>query len=357
MRPFHLPTSLFVCLFSHRQIVVPSLEKGVYIFATNDSLGMWNSVSPPHQQKLRSKQLQAALKPQHFGSKAMASRLEQARKLHISIWSFEGTLPLLPPRSPLPPPLLSQPSPSHGLCGAGWKGTSCGRAGFLESTSEDRVRPTPLRTTASAELLAHMKKVESLTGKYDPLRELGPSKHYRIVLAHPKGLYEPIYKDFAPLPDGTETYPRLYENAPKGACPFLPPPKASSEDGGEKSRSKSSKKKRSERREVHYCECCKLSFTTTVEAVLLPNIITHMYLKPTLLFHNSVPPSAQQVQDARGVCGEPCKLEGLTITLHSSAHTVLFHSEFSLSLQTSHRKPDDTLYISFYQTNTYNRTG
>ena len=48
MRPFLLPTSLFVCLFSHRQIVVPSLEKGVYIFATNDRLGMWNSVSPHH---------------------------------------------------------------------------------------------------------------------------------------------------------------------------------------------------------------------------------------------------------------------------------------------------------------------
>ena len=120
MRPFHLPTSLFVCLLSHRQIVVPSLEKGVYIFATNDSLDMWNSVSTPHQQKLRSKQLQAALKPQHFGSKAMASRLEQARKLHISIWSFEGTLPLLPPRSPLPPP--SFPNPAH-LMGSG------GRAG------------------------------------------------------------------------------------------------------------------------------------------------------------------------------------------------------------------------------------
>ena len=100
--------------------MVPSLEKGVYIFATNDSLDMWNSVSTPHQQKLRSKQLQAALKPQHFGSKAMASRLEQARKLHISIWSFEGTLPLLPPRSPLPPP--SFPNPAH-LMGSG------GRAG------------------------------------------------------------------------------------------------------------------------------------------------------------------------------------------------------------------------------------
>lgn len=86
----------------------------------------------------------------------------------------------------------------------------------------------------------------------------GSTPHPRIILADRAGRYIPLIKEFPPDPDGQSTVPKLYWDAPAGTCPFINPHRMKFPPKG---------KSRSRRHPTLYCECCEMSFSTTIKRV------------------------------------------------------------------------------------------
>ena len=107
-----------------------------------------------------------------------------------------------------------------------------------------------------SELEQKLVRFERVAAPYDPVQELGVSKYPRIILADRSGRYAPLFKDFIPNPDGSPTVPTLYENAPRGGSPFINP---------SKDRTNQQRGRPIPHQVLQYCECCKISFSTTVE--------------------------------------------------------------------------------------------